>query len=85
MKIMKNFIKMNFQLIKQIENFKDEDTIKNDHKNYCCKDHIKEMEKYCFECKKNIFDFCEKESLNEIEERGLTKLEDVKKKMKTLK
>ena len=35
--------------------------IKYEDKNYWCKNHIKRMTKYCFKCKENICDDCEKE------------------------
>ena len=35
--------------------------IKYEDKNYWCRHHIKEMKKYCFKCKKNICEDCEKE------------------------
>ena len=43
--------------------------IKYEDKNYYCKDHIKKMTKYCFQCKKNLCDGCELEHLEDKEKK----------------
>ena len=42
--------------------------IKYEDKNYYCLKHIKKMEKYCFQCKKNLCESCEEEHEKEKEE-----------------
>lgn len=41
--------------------------IKYEDKNYYCRKHIKKMEKYCFQCKKNLCESCAKEHEKEKE------------------
>ena len=42
--------------------------IKYEDKNYYCRKHIKKMEKYCFQCKKNLCESCAEEHEKEKEE-----------------
>ena len=41
--------------------------INYEDKNYYCRKHIKKMEKYCFQCKKNLCEICVEEHEKEIE------------------
>ncbi len=53
---------------KHKKEYQNKHTIINyEDKNYFCKDHIKKMEKYCFQCKQNMCDDCAKEHLNDKE------------------
>ena len=46
---------------------KKHEIIKYEDKNYYCRKHIKKMEKYCFQCKKNLCESCAEEHEDEIE------------------
>ena len=43
--------------------------IKYEDKNYWCRNHIKRLKKYCFKCKENICEDCEKEKHNHSKEK----------------
>ena len=53
--------------IKEFKGYNQHIVIKYEDKNYYCKAHIQKMEKYCFQCKKNLCQSCVDEHLKDKE------------------